>query len=122
MRSQASAAMHTAVRFFAEARSLYAVTKRNLVWADCVSNGSPHPKQVVGAEVVRVIEHAIVVNFRPHEDMVPNVVADARAKIDKEVMAADEIVAAEGASAKWQIKAIALPAKPCHAIHANFLA
>lgn len=83
---------------------------RRLFWANGVADRSADAKNVAVAEHVGVVHDVIVVNLRTYEYVIPDVIANPRSQIDKEVVATHEIVAAKRTSAKGQIEASALPA------------
>ena len=57
-----------------------------LVRTDSVSDGCTDADDVAGSEDVSVVQHVIVADFRPDEDVAPEVVTNARTQIDQEVV------------------------------------
>ena len=62
--------------------------QRNLLWTtDSVTDRCTNPDDVAGAEEIAVVQDVIVVRFGTHEDVSPDVVADAASDVDQKVIA-----------------------------------
>src|SRR5215469_11886709 len=82
-----------------------------LVRANRVTDGSAGPEHVVASEVVGVVVDVVIANFRTHKDVSPEVVANASAGVDQEMIRTDIIGATEIAAVVVRgIEARALPA------------
>src|SRR5215831_13556288 len=87
-------------------------SKRFLVRADRVADGSAGAKHVVGGEIVRVVIDVVIANFRTNEDVSPEVVANASAGVDQEMIRTGVVCATEiTAGVVCGIEARTLPAK-----------
>ena len=92
-----------------EAQSSY--NQSVLFRADSVADRSAGAEHVIGSEVVRVVFDVVITNFRTHEDMSPEVVADASAGINQKVIGTDIVGATEiAAVVVGGIEARTLPA------------
>ena len=95
-----------------------------LVWADSVADGCSDADDVVVAEIDSVVHDVIVVSLWADEDVSPEVVAEAAANINKEVVAAVVAGAEIDATAgiRIAIEAGALPADAAQEVKAYLLA
>jgi hypothetical protein len=95
------------------------------VWTDGISDRGSYPNDAIGVEGweaaagVIVIQDVVVANFWSNKDVSSNVVAEAGAKVDQEMVAGFEIVAADRTGAVGQIEAGALQTDAPHEIKAN---
>lgn len=74
---------------------------------------------IVGAEVVVVVQDVVVADLRADKHVVPHVVFEAAANVHQEVVVAREIVATELAGAIRQIEAGALPTDAAEEINSD---
>jgi len=101
-----------------------------LVWTDSVSDGSAHAENVVGTEAeagaagcIRVVQNVVVPNFRTEKHVSPNVIAEASASVNQEVIGT--VVASTEIQATGRIligiKARTLPSNSAEHIEAHLL-
>ena len=93
--------------------------------ADRVSDGSAYANQVIRVEIsvvgeAVVVLNVIVVNLGAHENMVPDVIADAAAEMLHEVIGADVVRIARGRSSR-SVKAGIAGSDPSHKIESELL-
>jgi len=97
--------------------------RRWLIGADGVPDGSSYAKHVGGAELI-LIDDVVVMRFGADEDLAPDVVTNAAANMDEEVIVAG-IAGAEIDAIRCgniSVEAGALPADAAHDVGAELLA
>ncbi len=79
-------------------------------------------EDVAGSEVGCVVHDVVEAGFRAHEDVAPNVVAEATAEIDQEVIRTVVVAAGKSIGAIGQVEPSALPSDTAHQIETYLLA
>jgi hypothetical protein len=70
---------------------LFLITNYDLVGTDGVADGTADAEDVRGVELIGIVLDVIVADFGAHKEMMPDVVANAGAKILHEMIAAGVI-------------------------------
>jgi hypothetical protein len=94
-----------------------------LVWTDGVADRGSNPDDIVRSEVGGVVVDHVVVRFGADEDVAPDVVTDAAADIDQEMVGTDVVGAAyKVAPVGTTVEASALPTDSSHQVKTCLLA